>query len=474
MGGAFDSFIVLAGMRTGSNFLEENLNRIDGLRCWGEAFNPSFMGHEGRCDLAGIGFAERRADPHRLLVAMRAQTDGLAGFRFFRDHDPRILARCLADPACAKIVLTRNPLDSYVSLKIARATNQWRLGRRGVAQTARIRFDPAEFRRHLDETRRFQSDIRRHLQCSGQTAFELGYDDVGALDVLNGLAAWLGAAGRLAAPARRTVVQNPDPVEDKVENPAEMAAALADLDPFGLSRVPDFEPRRGPALATWLGGARAPFLFLPVGGGPRASVARWLAALDGVPGEALARPASRKELQRWRRRHPDGRSFTVLRHPVERLHRVFCRRILVPGPDCLPAIRDCLRRDHAVPLPEAGPGPDHAAAAHRAAFVAFIRFVKDNLAGRTGLPVHADWASQLSILQGQASLAPPDFVWREAEAADQLTALAQRHGLVAPPLAAEPPPQPMPLRAIYDADLERLVRETYRRDYLMFGFANWA
>ncbi len=41
----FDSFVVFAEMRTGSNFLEANLNAFEGISCHGEAFNPFFMGY---------------------------------------------------------------------------------------------------------------------------------------------------------------------------------------------------------------------------------------------------------------------------------------------------------------------------------------------------------------------------------------------------------------------------------------------
>ena len=34
----FDLFVLLAGMRTGSNALEEALNLYPGLACYGEAF----------------------------------------------------------------------------------------------------------------------------------------------------------------------------------------------------------------------------------------------------------------------------------------------------------------------------------------------------------------------------------------------------------------------------------------------------
>ncbi|MDX1782140.1 MAG: nodulation protein NodH, partial [Thalassovita sp.] len=41
----FDYFVVFAEMRTGSNFLETNLNAFPGLTCYGEAFNPHFIGY---------------------------------------------------------------------------------------------------------------------------------------------------------------------------------------------------------------------------------------------------------------------------------------------------------------------------------------------------------------------------------------------------------------------------------------------
>ena len=44
MSGSFTSFVVLAEMRTGSNFLEANLNALEGVTCHGEAFNPHFIG----------------------------------------------------------------------------------------------------------------------------------------------------------------------------------------------------------------------------------------------------------------------------------------------------------------------------------------------------------------------------------------------------------------------------------------------
>jgi len=54
MTASFDYFIVFAEMRTGSNFLEANLNAFDGVTCHGEAFNPHFIGYPNKDSILGI------------------------------------------------------------------------------------------------------------------------------------------------------------------------------------------------------------------------------------------------------------------------------------------------------------------------------------------------------------------------------------------------------------------------------------
>ncbi|SHI62508.1 LPS sulfotransferase NodH [Palleronia salina] len=470
----FDSFIVLAEMRTGSNFLEENLNLLPGLTCWGEAFNPHFVGHAGRSELAGVSLDDRERDPGKLLSALAERTDGLPGFRFFHDHDPRVLETCLADPRCAKVVLTRNPLESYVSLQIARQTNQWRLGDAKDARRASVAFDSAGFASHLAQLQAFQRMLLHRLQSSGQTAFYLDYEDVGALDVINGLAAWLGLDGRLDALSERTKVQNPAPLRDKVTNYDQMVAELGGIDHFGLGRTPNFEPRRGPAVPSYVFGATAPLVYMPVKGGPEDSVTRWLAELDDVAPEALETGLNQKGLRRWKRTHPGHRSFTVLRHPADRAHAVFCRHILVPGPDCFDDLRAILRARYTLPIPEGAPGRGYDADAHRAAFLSFLHFLRGNLGGQTSLRVDPAWATQATTLQGMNQFVLPDRVFREDELPEELPRLATQVGAKAKAYVPDAPEVPHSLDAIWCDEVDRAVRDTYQRDFMMFGFGDRA
>ena len=461
---AFEYFVVLAEMRTGSNLLESNLNAFEGIECHGELFNPFFINQPGTDSYKGISFAEREKDPWPLLMAARAGGGRMVGFRLFHDHDRRIWDHVLADPACAKIVLTRNPLDSYVSRKIAAATDQWKLGDVKHRKQTQVTFDAAEFEQHLARVQGTQIEILNRLQTTGQSAFYIGYDDANDLSVLNGLARWLGVAGVITELPRALKKQNPEPLDQKLTNPQAVAQAMARIDRFDLTRTPNFEVRRGPTLPAIHAGAQAPLLFLPLRGAPEASVIAWMAALDGVQPGALPRDFDEGRLDQWRRAHPGFRSFTVLRHPLKRAYSVFQRKVLTGD---FTAVREHMERLFGVTLTEGSLSLD----AQRTAFKAFLRFCAASVSGQTGLQPWPMWASQAALLDGYAKVITPDLILREEELAEDLTTLARRVGHAAPELASEAEPG-LPLAAITDDEITDLVRNAYRRDYDAFGFTD--
>jgi LPS sulfotransferase NodH len=465
----FDMFVIFAEMRTGSNFLESNLNGFEDLACLGEAFNPHFIGYPNRDALLGQTLAQRDSDPLALLQAMRAQ-DKLTGFRFFHDHDPRVLQAVLPDPRVAKIILTRNPVDSFVSRKIAAATGQWKLTNPAKQRSEQVTFDAAEFEQHLERLQEFQVFLLNSLQKSAQTAFYLAYEDLQEVEVMNGLARWLGSAHQVKGLDRKLKKQNPEPVEEKVKNLDQMERSLARLDRFNLSRTPNFEPRRGSAIPTLLATPDSPLLFLPIKGGPDTAVCAWMRVLDG--GADLQTGFNFNALRQWKQAHPGHRSFAVLRNPLARAHAVLCDHILAEGPDSYPEIRAALVRTFGLVLPE-GDGLDPAA--HRAALEVFLRFLKANLSGQTALRTDPAWASQAAVLQGMASIILPDMILREDRLADGLAALIWQIGREdAPPLPVVTNPHAARLAMIHDAGLEKLARDALARDYLTFGFGDWS
>ena len=474
MSDRFDYFVVFAEMRTGSNFLEANLNAFDDLACHGEAFNPHFIGYPNKTSLLGVSREARDDDPLKVIGALRDKPGALRGFRFFHDHDPRVLDIVLDDPRCAKIVLTRNPLDSYVSWKIAQATGQWKLTDVKRRKEARAVFDAQEYLAHVESLQGFQVLLLNSLQCSGQAAFYLAYEDLQSVAVMNGLASWLGARGQLEALDKSLKPQNPQPVAAKVANVAEMEMALAGMDRFNLSRTPNFEPRRGAAVPSYVACEKTPLMYLPIRGGPEAEVIDWMAGLDGVGPDDLATRMNQKQLRVWKRKHPGHRTFTVLRHPAARAHSVFCQRILNTGAGSYLQIRETLRKQYKLPIPGRDSQKPWTKQDHRHAFEAYLGFVRMNLAGQTAIRVDAAWGTQAQALSSFGDFLLPDHVLREEELAGMLPVIAVLAGHEEPALLQSASADtPFALGEIYDEGIEALVGDVYQRDYMMFGFGPW-
>lgn len=443
---------------------------FDDLHCHGEAFNPAFIGYPEQESLLGITQDARDADPVALIDAVRFH-EGLAGFRYFNTHDPRILEHLLDDPRCAKIILTRNPVDSYVSLKIATATGQWKLTNVNHVKSERVTVDIAEFETHLAELQAFQVLLQSRLQKSGQTAFYVAYEDLQDVDVMNGLAKFLGSSCEIRQLNKKLKKQNPAPMSLKVENFDDMTAALARMDRFNLTRTPNFEPRRGPMIPTYVAAPDSPLLFMPIRSGPDRVIRKWLAALDGKAGSDLEVNFSQNSLREWKRMHQGHVSFTVLRHPLARAHHVFCERILPVGGENFSEVRATLRKVHHVPLPD---DPDHVSyddQAHRAAFMAFLKFLKSNLSGQTSTRVDPLWATQVVLVQGFAEFCAPDHILREDSLVRDLRLIGACIG------SADVPEVPAfsdsRLTRIYSRELETAARDAYARDYVSFGFRDW-
>lgn len=470
----FNSFVVFAEMRTGSNFLEANLNAFAGIKCHGEAFNPHFIGYPNTTQILGVDQTSRDMDPGALLRAIRHDPSAMGGFRYFHDHDPRVLDQVLDDPECGKIILTRNPVESYVSWKIAQATGQWKLTDMKSRKAAQVTFVPAEFEAHLEALQAFQLLLMKRLQVSGQTAFYVAYEDLQSIDVMNGIAAFLGVPEMLEELDKNLKKQNPSPLSEKVSNYSQMEAALGRLDRFDLTRTPNFEPRRGPNVPGYVTAVKAPLLFMPLAGGPGQEVRRWLAALDGEKQNALGMKMSQKELRQWKRGNIGHRSFTVIRHPILRAHDVFCHRVLNSGKGGYLQLRRTLVRRYKLPLPEEGQEDNIDAAAHRTAFMAFLTFLKGNLAGQTTVRIDPAWCSQAQAIQGFGEFTLPDVILREEGLAQQLNALAAGVGYGDAP-RVEPASfhGTLALEDIYDDEIEALGADVYQRDYMMFGFDRW-
>lgn len=469
----FDYFVVLAGMRTGSNLLEEQLAAMPGIESHGELFNPHFFGKPDVNQKWGLTVRQRDADPVRVVELMKRSAKALPGFRLFNDHDQRAIKHVLGDPGAAKIVLTRRPIDSYVSLKIARKTGQWWLGDMTSARAARVSFVAEEFADFLNDFWDFQNQINQALQKTGQTAFHISYDDLSDDEVLAGLGAYLGAEGPPDQKKIRAKVQNPTPVEARLTNPRVAEEALSQLVTSDIGKMASYEPDRGPGLRFFRVGMTVPLIYMPIRGAWDDPVPDWLKSID--PNGAVESGLTQRDLRRWKRQHPGHRSFTVLRHPLPRAHDAFCRCILPPDVETFAEIRSLLISQYGIPLPPKLPDENYDLEKHRGSFLKFLKFLAGNLGGQTALRVDSSWASQHALVQAIGQFVMPDRVIRAEMLEADLSGIAREVGFNSPKIdCGLGESSPFHLEEVATPSIEKACAKAYQRDYMMFGFDAWS
>lgn len=474
MSSRFDAFVIFAEMRTGSNYLEATLNDLPDLDCLGEVYNPTFIGHHNTFHMHGIDMDGREKKPLDLLDAIIENAgDALPGFRFFHDHDPRVLERILPDPRIAKVILTRNPLESYVSRRIATETGQWRLTDMKHQKSAKVEFRLWEFEAMLEDLQAFQIQLQRGMQSTGQAAFYIRYEDINDVEIVNGLARFLGSDHALDATNTKLKKQNPSDLSQKVENYDHMVRSLAKLDRFDLTRTPNFEPARHAGVPGFVLMPETGLMFMPIRGAAVDPVRDWMAGLEGISTDRLLTGLKQKDIRQWMRKHDGHRSFTVLRHPLERAYHVFNTCILPADRPAYANIRRVLKSRYNLPIPKDGLVPGYYADQHKEAFVAFLHFLKGNLAGQTSLKVEQIFASQTALLQGMANFTLPDRILREDDLIEELPKMAAAQGRNGAEFDMPLPVEPFPLAEINDAEIESLIFDIYRKDFLNFGFQSW-
>lgn len=478
----FKYFVLLANMRTGSNLFEQNINLFDSFSCNGELFNPSFVGYPNKESYCGMDVADRDRDPSKLVRKMVAQaTDELPGFRLFSDHDQRILDYVLEDETCAKIVLTRNPLDSYVSHAIAKKTDQWRLTDLHKRKTAKVDFDIVGFKSYVNNLSEFSRKIRNKLQATGQAAFQLSYTDLGRLEVFNGLSKFLESEEQLDDLKEKIKRQNPEGLSEKVNNYKEMMEQVRSIN-FLDTGLPEFhEPERHAAAKNFILCDTVPLLFLPIGNYGKSTIEHWMKShLEATDGNLLS-GLKQKQVFNWLENNQARVAFSMLAHPVERVAHAFNKHIFQTGDDSFPWIRKILIDQYNVKIPDAElcetinkgalDSIGYDVEDYRQALKKFAKFLNGNLKGQTRARIDHSWASQSAILDGYTKIVHPDYLMRPQNYETLASVIEEQLGLSNIAVGEiEMEDAPFDLEQVYDEELEQIVAKAYSRDYLNFGF----
>lgn len=497
MSGRFKYFAIFGSMRSGSNLLEQTLNQFSGITCHGELFNPSFVGYPKQEGFLGIGLEQREKSPESLIKAMIEDSmEGIAGFRIFHDHDPRTAQFVLADPDCAKIILQRDVLQSFISLEIARKTDQWMLRKAHNRRGAKVIFEAEKFESYRAQQESYYASVRETLQRSGQTAFWVTYPEQRDIGVVNGIARYLGHEEKLKAIKDTTLRQNPESLREKVENFDEMQATLSLSTEDSRVQASHIDTTRRANIPKMVSCITEPILFVPVPGGPNEEVLRWMYTLDGgdapqpsytqavADGQFLHTGHNQRTLFEWMDSNPDLVTVSAVRHPLARAYDAFMTKIFPTGGDTYGAIRQQLIQHFEVPVPDVDLMEDVSRATledagygigqHRAAFHAFLRFLKDNLSDQTSIRKDGLWDSQMSFFVGFNTAVPISVIAKEGQM-DAAFAYVETILDLPKPMIGMPiqPDHMFTLDEIYTRQTENLTRKAYKMDYIRFGFADY-
>lgn len=225
-------FVILAARRSGSNLLCSLLGSHPEVRCHHELFNPNgiFTTLDERNEATTVdALAARDRDPLGFLDRTWGDARGARaiGFKMTPDQAPDVLAHVLADAGIAKIVLRRqNALRRLVSERIADVTGRWE-AYDDAPPLARpcVHVEAEELAEHAARVESFHAGIDAALLRSGQSSLSLRYEWLFDADEQARLLAFLGL--RPQPLHTRSLRQNPEPLDQLIENAPALRRALA-------------------------------------------------------------------------------------------------------------------------------------------------------------------------------------------------------------------------------------------------------
>ena len=230
-------FVIVSMMRTGSNLLQQKLNAIDGVICHGELLNQNEGVHpslrhltEGQSPVVRPSL--RTENPGEYLDAILDRTPAEhTGFRIFPGHHNPTLKALVEDPSVHKIILCRNLLESYVSLRLAQQNNQWIINHAGTRKPwVPVQIEPNEFKNYALRISAYYYHVISRCYLTGQQTTPINYKQINDQETIDRLLQVFGGNRTYKAAAVTALRQNPEPLEQKIKNYAEIVKLLKQLD----------------------------------------------------------------------------------------------------------------------------------------------------------------------------------------------------------------------------------------------------
>ena len=216
------AFLLVGMMRSGSNFLERQLNLLPDVRCHGELFNTAFVGFSHEASGRPEGYkredtAARNADEEGFIAKVDQACDRrIIGLRLFLDHSAHMTARLLHDPNVAKIVLSRNLLEAYISLETARETGVWLTTESAKAPPKPVKVEINKLVTFALRQSLYYNDVQTVLHQTGQRYLQVDYNEIKDLAKLNEIARFVGSEHQFNAVTEPIRKQNPGTLEERI------------------------------------------------------------------------------------------------------------------------------------------------------------------------------------------------------------------------------------------------------------------
>jgi LPS sulfotransferase NodH len=181
-------FIIFSGARSGSTLLSNMLNTHPEILCHHEIFNSQKIYYAQNIrDNISINTVEERDRNVELFLAKLWQKNfnsTAVGFKILRNQNPTAASLVIKDKKVRKILLVRrNQIKSYVSMKIAMKTKNWCVSTKNTpqgkeSQQVSIKVNVESLHNWIKKHNKYYESIRQQLRNSKQSFLEISYEDL--------------------------------------------------------------------------------------------------------------------------------------------------------------------------------------------------------------------------------------------------------------------------------------------------------
>ena len=190
-------FVILCYPRTGSYHLVDKLNQQHGVTCHGELFKPNWVEIDKKylplINYKQADVAKRDKDPIRFYNEVCAHSEGeWVGFKMFSGHNQSMMTHLLDSKDILKVFLTRNPIQSHISLLFAKKTGKWTKTNEASDGTEKITVAVEEINliNHYLWKKNFYEKIKIISKLTNQSIFFIDYNYINDLDKLKNLSSY--------------------------------------------------------------------------------------------------------------------------------------------------------------------------------------------------------------------------------------------------------------------------------------------